>query len=303
MQAPPTDPLVLTPKSPSWPAGLFQATPPPERIWVRGRSELLAPCPAVAIVGSRAATPYGQQQAWRFAHDLTRMGVLVVSGLARGVDAAAHAGALDAGGGTIAVLGSGVDRPWPKTPLVERVAREGLLLSEYALGQGPRRHHFPLRNRLIAALTDAVLVIEGAHVSGSLITAHWAADMGREVFALPGRVDQPLAAGTLRLVREGASPVGSPAQLMEDLYGHGSSQALPAPEGPQDALGSALMEALIGETLGSEELATRTEKPLEDVLGRLVELELDGLLRRAPGGLYQRRQSSSSSSSSSSPPA
>lgn len=294
MQPPSTEPLILTAASPSWPRCLAHATPPPEQIWVRGREELLAAGPAVAIVGSRAATPYGQQQSWRFAHDLTRMGVLVISGLARGVDAAAHAGALDAGGGTIAVLGCGVDRPWPKTPLAERVARHGLLLSEYAIGQGPRRHHFPLRNRLIAALADAVLVIEGAHISGSLITAHWAADMGREVFALPGRVDQPLAAGTLRLVREGASPVGSPGQLMEDLYGKDRSEDRPAPEGPADALGTTLMEALIGETLGAEELAARTQRPLEDVLGRLVELELDGLLRRAPGGLYQRNQSSSS---------
>ena len=192
------------------------------------------------------------------------------------------------------MVGSGLDRVWPRGPITDRVEREGLLLSEYAPGTPPRRHHFPLRNRLIAALTDAVLVIEGAYVSGSLITAHWAADMGRDVFALPGRVDQPLAAGTLRLVREGASPVGSPEQLMEDLYGHGQRPASPAPGGPSDALGSTLMEALVGETLGAEELAARTQKGLQDVLGRLVELELDGWLRRAPGGLYQRTQSSSS---------
>lgn len=288
----PAPPLCIDPASPFWPGRLDEATPAPERVWLRGRTELLHPGPTVAIVGSRAATPYGLDQARRFGAELARAGVCVVSGLARGVDAAAHAGALDAGGATIAVLGCGVDQPWPTGPLAERVAREGLLLSEYPLGQGPRRHHFPLRNRLIAALCDGLLVVEAARASGSLISAHWAADMGREVFALPGRVDQPMASGTLRLVREGAQPVGSPADLLEDLYG--SAAPMDGKEGapitgPTDPLGQRLIAALRGETLGAEELAQRSGDALESVLGRLVELELDGRLLRAPGGLYQLR--------------
>lgn len=283
-------PLCIDPSSSLWPSRLAAATPAPERIWLQGRKELLEPGPAVAIVGSRAATPYGLDQARRFGAELARAGVCVVSGMARGVDAAAHGGALDAGGATIAVLGSGVDRPWPAGPLAERLAREGLLLSEYRLGQGPRRHHFPLRNRLIAALCDGLLVVEAARASGSLISAHWAADMGREVFALPGRVDQPMASGTLRLVREGAQPVGSPAELLEDLYRRApepEGAPIPGPHVPPDPLGARLVEALRGETLGAEELSQRTGDALESVLGRLVELELDGRLRRAPGGLYQ----------------
>lgn len=284
-------PLCLSSSSDSWPGRLREAPSPPDRIWLRGRSELLGSGPAIAIVGSRAATPYGLEQAQHFGRQLAQAGVCVISGLARGVDSAAHSGALEEGGATVAVLGCGVDRPWPAGPLADRIAREGLLLSEYPLGQGPRRHHFPLRNRLIAALADGVLVVEAAHASGSLITAHWAADMGRDVFAVPGRVDHPMAAGTLRLVREGATPVGSPADLLSDLYGRCMTSARADPIGPNDRVGAQLYAALLGETLRAEELASRIQCPLEDVLGRLVQLELDGLLIRSPGGLYQRRNS------------
>ena len=252
---------------------------------MRGRIELLERGPRVAIVGSRSPSMYGREQAARFAAALARAGVVVVSGLARGVDASAHQAALDVGGASIAVLGSGVDRPWPSGPLAERMAREGLLLSEFQPGTGPRRHHFPLRNRLISALSSAVLVIEAAWKSGSLITARWALDQGRCVLALPGRVDQPMARGALRLIREGATPVESPAQLLEDVFGLAQPATSSAGEEATDPH-HPLLAALRGETLSADELAERLGGELAPTLAELARLELDGVLRRGPGGLY-----------------
>ena len=230
-------------------------------------------------------THYGETQARRFGYELAARGITVVSGLARGVDAAAHEGALAAGGPTIAVLGSGVDRPWPEGPLAACMGVQGLLLSEFAPGTRPRRHHFPLRNRLIAALADAVLVVEAAESSGSLITARWAADQGQDVFALPGRVDHPMALGTLRVIREGATPVGAPAMLVEDVYGPGAAPAgtCAAPHPDEER---ALVVALRGETLGAAELADRLGRGVGEVLAELTTLELDGRVVRRPGGLY-----------------
>lgn len=289
---------VLNRGAADWPQGLASVDIEPPRLWLRGDKAHLRAARKIAIVGSRAPTPYGETQARRFGHDLAKRGVCVVSGLARGVDAAAHAGALDAGGATIAVLGCGVDRPWPDGPLAERVGTEGLLLSEFPPGVGPRRHHFPLRNRIIAALSDGVLVIEAAHASGSLITARWAADQGQDVFALPGRVDHPMARGTLRLLREGATGVDSPEMLLQDLYGE-AALPFPAPHqepgrgrelGGQSSSPSShqrtILEALRGETSGAAELAERTGLGVAETLAELTTLELDGWIRRHPGGLY-----------------
>lgn len=271
--------------APGWPGGFASLDAEPSELWLRGRRELLEAPARVAVVGSRAPTPYGEGQARRFGFELAARGIVVVSGLARGVDAAAHEGALAAGGGTIAVLGSGVDRPWPAGPLADRVAEHGLLVSEFPPGTGPRRHHFPLRNRLIAALSDAVLVVEAAESSGSLITARWAADQGQDVFALPGRVDHPMAMGTLRIVREGATPVGSPSMLVEDLYGDGGE--LPFPKGRGHGTDAhPVVEALRGETLSAADLAERIGRPLGETLAELTTLELDGRVRRWTGGLY-----------------
>ena len=274
----------IQPGGPSWPRELESVDPSPGELWARGRPELLLRRPRIAIVGSRSPTPYGLAQAGRFAAALARAGMVVVSGLARGIDQAAHEGALAAGGTTIAVLGCGVDRPWPEGPLAERMVVEGLLLSEYRPGTGPRRHHFPLRNRLIAGLSKAVLVVEAAWTSGSLITARWAADQGRAVFALPGRVDHPMARGTLRLVREGATAVDSPERLLEDLFGSGPAAL---EEGGRGTGEDPLLAALAGESLTADELALRLELPVGPLLARLVELELAGAVARAPGGLYR----------------
>jgi len=277
-------PQSIAPGDRAWPDSLRTVDGPPELLWSRGDLALLRDLPRIAIVGSRAPTPYGEAQARRFADAFASSGIIVVSGLARGVDAAAHTAALDAGGGTIAVLGSGVDRPWPDGPLAERMATDGLLLSEFPLGVGPRRHHFPRRNRLISALSSAVLVVEAAWASGSLITARWAADQGRAVFALPGRVDHPMARGCHRLIRDGATLTETPDQMLEELGWTASSsseRASPAPAGP-------LEHALIGETLTADELALRLQREVADVLTELVELELRGAVARGPGGLYRR---------------
>ncbi len=248
----------ITPGSKDWPPEFEPIDSPPERLWLRGRVELLGRRPRVAIVGSRAPTPYGEGQALRFARAFASAGAVVVSGMARGIDAAAHTGALDVGGATLAVLGSGLDRPWPAGALADRLVDEGLLLSEFHPGQGPRKFHFPLRNRLISALAEAVVVIEAAYVSGSLITAHWAADQGKRVYALPGRVDHPMARGCHRLIREGAELVESPAEVLRELG---------FPQLPFDEPEAARLRprqdpievALIGETLTSDELAEQLD--------------------------------------------
>ncbi|MDA8959717.1 DNA-processing protein DprA [bacterium] len=219
---------------PLWPERMQAVEAPPDALWLRGHEQLISPAPRIAIVGSRAPTPYGLAQATRFGRELARAGVCVVSGLARGVDEAAHIAALEAGGATVAVLGCGVDRPWPSGPTAEEIARNGLLVSEHPPGTPPRRHHFPLRNRILAALADAVVVVEAAHRSGSLITARWAADQGQHVLAVPGRVDHPMSRGVTRLIREGATPVESPCMLLEDVYRDLDPFGVLSRRGPQE---------------------------------------------------------------------
>lgn len=280
-------PLRIEPRSASWPELLRHIEVPPEAIWVRGKVSLLARTPRVAVVGTRAPTPYGEAQAARFAAALARAGVTVVSGLARGVDQSAHRAALDEDGATIAVLGCGVDRPWPAGELADAIACRGLLLSEFDPGEPPRPHHFPLRNRVISGLCCGVLVVEAAQASGSLITARWAADQGRSVWALPGRVDHPMSRGTHRLIREGASLVESPEEILAEigfeLPGEKSKATVPETTGPN--LG--ILDALRGETLNVEQLARRLSRPLTTVLVQIVELEMSGRVARTPGGLYR----------------
>jgi DNA processing protein len=279
-----TAPLRLTLDGPSYPTRLAAIEGAPTSLWLRGRAELLeAGRRRVALVGSRSPTPYGTAQALRFGAALAGAGTVVVSGLARGVDQAAHRGALEAGGDTIAVLGSGVSNPWPPTPLTQELVTRGLLVSEFEPEEGPRRHHFPLRNRVISGLCDAVLVVEAAEASGSLITARWAVDQGREVFALPGRVDHPMSRGAHKLIREGARLVESPEELLAELY-----PQLASPSPARECLVESPLEgALRGETLSADELAERLERPVRSVLCELVTLEVGGRVVRTPGGLYR----------------
>ncbi len=288
--------LCLEPGSPSWPSGLAEIEGVPEHLWARGRSELLAARPRVAIVGTRGPSAYGEAQAARFGRELAVAGIVVVSGMARGIDQAAHRAALDAGGATIAVLGSGVDRPWPDGEIARRMATEGLLLSEFQPGTDPRPHHFPLRNRVISGLCQGVLVIEAAAASGSLITARWAADQGRQVWALPGRVDHPLSRGTHRLLREGAALVEAPDEIVREILATQPAATTPSEVGPErqnearaelPGIAVAILLALEGETRDASELAERVQRPALEVLAAIVELEMQGRIARGPGGLYR----------------
>jgi DNA processing protein len=275
-------PFHLVSGQPGWPSELDEIEHAPDELWVVGRRELLERRPRVALVGTRSPTPYGELQAARLSSFLALQGITVVSGLARGIDAIAHRAALEAGGATLAVLGSGVDRPWPADELTERMLREGCLLSEFPPGQAPRRHHFPWRNRLISGLARAVVVVEAAHASGSLITARWALDQGRAVFAVPGRIDHPMSRGCHRLLREGAELLESPVDVLPAL-----GLAL-VREAEDERPPHPLVRALRGETLTADELAQRLGRPVAVVLVELIELELQGSVVRGPGGLYRQ---------------
>ena len=283
-----SDTLRIQAGSSSWPHELDDIEGAPEALWARGRLELLAHRPRLAIVGTRAPTPYGVAQAARFAAAIAEAGVTIVSGMARGIDQVAHRGAMRTAASTIAVLGSGVDRPWPEGEIVSELLQHGLLLSEFLPGESPRPHHFPLRNRVISGLCAGVLVIEAAHASGSLITAQWAADQGKTVYALPGRVDHPMSRGVHRLLREGATLVESPEEVLEDLLGEARAPCAAGAQAtsPLSATEAAILEALRGETSSADELAARLNRDVCAVLVDAVSLELRGRIARAPGGLY-----------------
>lgn len=203
-----------------YPLQLNRLFDPPNCLYITGDRNLLNR-PMIAIVGSRDASPHGKKNAIQFAQYLAKAGALIISGLAKGVDGAAHRGALGLGQNhyTAAVCGTGLDVVYPKEHLglARSIAQRGLLISEFAPGVGPRAHHFPRRNRIIAALAQGVVVIEAGKKSGSLITAHLAAELGKEVFALPGTIDNPLAAGCNQLIQEGAKLVCSPKEVLEEL--------------------------------------------------------------------------------------
>jgi len=219
--------------SDEFPAQLREMTGMPPALYVRGelrREDALA----VALVGARQATPYGVEMAERLAADLARRGVTVVSGLARGIDTAAHRGALRAGGRTIAVLGCGVDVVYPPENgrLVREIAGQGAVVSEFPPGTRPLAHHFPRRNRVIAGLALAVVVVEAAERSGSFTTVGWAADLGREVMAVPGRATSPLSRGCHRLIRDGATLVETWEDVIQQLPHPWRACVLTDPRGP-----------------------------------------------------------------------
>jgi DNA processing protein len=282
---------VVTLGDAAYPSALLQTADPPLLLYAQGRLELLQR-PALAIVGSRNPTPQGADNARAFALHLARSGYTIVSGLALGIDGAAHEGALSAGGdaSTIAVVGTGMDRVYPSRhrELAHRVAEQGLLLSEFDLATPPLRENFPRRNRLIAGLAQGTLVVEAALASGSLITARCAAEAGREVFALPGSIHSPQSRGCHALIKQGAQLVESAEDILAELR-----PAAPAPplEGePRPSDGDPLLAALGHDPATLDALVARCGWPPEQLAARLLELELDGHVARLPGGLYQRRQ-------------
>ncbi len=281
---------VVTLADAHYPSSWLETPDPPLLVYVQGRPELLARA-AVAIVGSRNPTPQGRENASAFARSLSQAGLCIVSGLALGVDGAAHEGALEGAGSTIAVVGTGLDRVYPRRhlALAHRIAQQGLLVSEFALGSQPLAAHFPQRNRLIAGLASGTLVVEAALQSGSLITARLAAEYGREVFAVPGSIHAPQARGCHALIRQGAKLVEQASDILEELRLATTAQ----PGGPTQASAPPAAEDWLLEALGFDPvtldaLVERTGTAPADLAARLLELELDGRVARLPGQLFQR---------------
>lgn len=254
---------------------------------------------AVALVGSRSASPYGRAVAERLARELAQAGVTVVSGLARGVDAAAHAGALSGGGRTVGVLGSGFSRFYPpeNRRLAERMAENGAVVTEFPLESPPDATHFPRRNRLIAAFALGVVVVEAREKSGALITARLAADQGKDVFAVPGSIFSPGSRGPHRLLREGARPVESAEDVLEEI--HALSELINAPRSTPPAPGRPgdlppgsrrLLAVLTEDPVGIDALAARAGLSPADVATGLLHLELSGWARELPGKNYVRTE-------------
>lgn len=249
--------------------------------------------PRVAIVGSRRPSPYGEAVAEQLALELARAGVVIVSGLALGIDAAAHRGALNAGGVTVAVMGTGVDIVYPPAHamLAEAIlASGGALVSQFPDGAAPRRHHFPARNHTIAALSDVVVVVEAAEGSGALITAEAALDLHKEVMAVPGSVFSPLSVGTHALLRDGAGLVQNARDVLAALEVGGEvlDDPLAAPERlrfqlhrERDGILLHLSDVL---AVNAAELSRKLQLPVAEVLGRLTSLELEGAVKRHQGG-------------------
>ena len=280
---------VLTLGDSLYPTELLQMADPPLMLYVQGDVQALHHPRRLAMVGSRNPTPQGETNAKQFAHALGEAGVCVVSGLALGVDGAAHEGALQAGAPTIAVVGTGLDRVYPKRhlSLAHRIGAQGAIVSEYPLGTPPLAAHFPQRNRIIAGLSQGTLVVEAAVQSGSLITARLAAEQGREVFAIPGSIHSPQARGCHALIRQGAKLVESAQDILEDL------RMVPArmvEEGPEsEAEGEdALLVAMGYDPVSLDALQARTGLGTAHLQARLLELELQGDVSRLPGGLLQR---------------
>ena len=257
---------------------------PPAGLFLRGSGDAaLLSVPSVALVGARGCSPYGAQVARSLARELAAAGLVIVSGLARGIDGEAHRGALEASGTTIAVLGCGVDRDYPAAHagLAREIAERGLVVSEYAPGVEPAPWRFPARNRIIAGLAAATVVVEARERSGALITADLALEEGREVFAVPGEITSGLSAGTNALLRLGATPLTSAKDVLEALGVDGASRGAERPEIGGDA---AAVLARLGEHPASvDELARSTGLATGELAAALTELELAGLAAEEAG--------------------
>nr|MBV6630194.1 DNA-processing protein DprA [Oceanococcus sp. HetDA_MAG_MS8] len=282
-----------------WPSAWKQHTDAPFALFACGDTDLLR-MPMIAIVGSRNPTPQGARHARTIAKTLAGRGLGICSGLAMGVDAQAHLGALDANGATVAVCGRGLDDIYParNRNLGQRIAREGLLLSEYLPGEPPERHHFPERNRLIASLAQATVVVEATPNSGSLITARQAGQYGNEVLAIPGSVDNPLARGCHQLIREGAVLVENATHILEAVLpgllqsqDADSSNARPlahTSEAEAPAEHRLVLDALRAGPATMDTLVEATGMSVADLSSILLILELQGTVALVPGGGYQR---------------
>ncbi|OUM99502.1 MAG: DNA protecting protein DprA [Firmicutes bacterium ZCTH02-B6] len=286
---------VVTSGDADYPPGLHQVPSPPPVLFVKGALPPAAQ-PSLAIVGTRRASPYGLRTARTLGRDLAAVGVAVISGLARGVDTAAHRGALDGQGTTVAVLGSGLDVVYPpeNRDLMEEIAVNGALVTEYPLGTQPQPGHFPARNRIIVGLAQGVVLVEGSRRSGAMRTVAIATDCGREVMAVPGDADRWGSDGPNHLVREGAALVRHAVDVLDTM---GWAAMFPAMEiaagcdpeqvpGLQDVTARLLVALQASATLTIDELAAMVEAPVGTIVGALIGLELAGRVIRLPGGRF-----------------
>lgn len=291
---------------PQYPQSLLDTEDPPLMLYVQGEARWLGSAPvwfpypaSLAIVGSRSPSPQGAQNARSLAQALAEAGLCIVSGLAQGIDAAAHAGALRAAAAspsrpaTIAVVGTGLDQVYPRQHalLAAEIALHGLLVSEYPLGSPPLAQHFPQRNRIISGLAQGTLVVEAALKSGSLITARLASEQGREVFAIPGSIHAPQSRGCHALLRQGAKLVETASDVLEELQG--VKQQPPAPSGTPTPISVSetqdpLLAALGHDPQSLDSLIERTGLGAAELQARLLDLELEGEVARMPGGRFQR---------------
>lgn len=301
-----SDRRIVTLADTDYPASLLDIEDPPLMLYMLGALVNKAPAainsiaPCLAMVGSRNPTPQGESNARQFARSLGSSGLCIVSGLALGIDAAAHDGALLGGANTIAVVGTGLDRVYPKKnlALAHRIAQQGVIVSEFPLGTPPLTANFPKRNRIISGLAKGVLVVEAALKSGSLITARLAAEQGKDVFAIPGSIHSPQSRGCHSLIKQGAKLVETAEDVLEELnlaalgVGHvNTCHTDPSSVSDAQVPESALLQALGFDACSLDALQSRTGLPTPELQAKLLELELDGHVVRLPGGLFQRQAS------------
>lgn len=279
------DPLnsILTLADPDYPQSLLNISDPPLLLYVKGRHDLLN-IRSLAVVGSRNATAQGIRNAEAFSKSVSDAGLCIVSGMAHGIDAAAHLGGLQGIGSSIAVVGTGLDKVYPAAnrELAHRLAQDGTIVSEFPLGTPPLPANFPRRNRIISGLCLGCLVVEASVQSGSLITARMALEQGREVFAIPASIHSPQSKGCHALIKQGAKLVENAQDILEEL-GYRTSAGIPA-----SALKHPLFAHLGFDPLDAESLVQRSGLTIGELSAILLQLELDGHIASLPGGLYQR---------------
>lgn len=288
------DQHIVTLADSAYPQALLEIPDPPTLLYVRGRLDLLNQS-TLSIVGSRNPTPQGLQNAEKFAAALAEAGLVVASGLALGIDAAAHRGALSVGGGTIAFIGTGIDRIYParNLELAHAIGAKGAIVSEFPIGTPVIAANFPRRNRLISGIARGVLVVEAAMESGSLITARLAGEQGRDVFAIPGSIHSPQAKGCHKLIKQGAKLVEAAQDILEELHWPVSPPTTKKHQKESgDASESWELLALMGyDPCGIDDLVTRSGLTAEALSVMLLHLELEGRIASLPGNRYQRLQS------------
>jgi DNA processing protein len=277
---------IVTLADSDYPQALLNIPDPPLLLYVKGRLDLLNR-PALAVVGSRSATPQGINNAEAFAKSLSDAGLCIISGMAHGIDAAAHRGALRGQGGSVAIVGTGLDIVYPAAnrDLAHMLAQQGTLVSEFPLATPPLAANFPRRNRLISGMSLGCLVVEASLQSGSLITARLALEQGRDVFAIPGSIHAPQSKGCHALLKQGAKLVETAQDILEELGGMLASPAQPSDSGGAD---SALLEHLGFDPVDVDTLSLRCGLTIAELSAMLLTLELSGRICVLPGGLYQR---------------